>query len=358
MEAAVGNADVVAAYGRHVLLRDDQGRPHAAVIRGRRREAVVGDRVVAAPASSDQMIIEQIAARRNVVRRSDGFREKSIAANLDRAFVVVSGAPRFDEALLLRVLIALGAEGIATGLIVTKSDLAEATAAIMPRLAVHEALGIPILRVSAGRGDDGAAGGDATGDATGDAVGDATGVAASGASGSASGSATSDATGDATGVAASDAAGGAPGDATGLGALSATLGGGRTLLLGQSGMGKSTLVNALIPTAAQQTASISRALNSGRHTTTVTRAFELPGGGTLIDSPGFQTFEVDHLSRWQIDHAMPEFADLLGHCRFNDCEHRGEPGCAVLEAREAGRIDDLRLRLYRELIDGRRRRRS
>jgi ribosome biogenesis GTPase len=331
MEAAVGNADVVAAHGRHILLRDDQGRPHAAVIRGRRRETVVGDRVVAAPASSDQMIIEQIATRRNVVRRSDGLREKSIAANLDRAFIVVSGAPRFDEALLLRVLIGLGAEGIAAGLIVTKGDLAEATAAIMPRLAVHEALGIPILRVTAGRG----AGGGACDDGR-----------AAGGEGLARGLASC----DRTDVVANAGAG--------LGALSAVLRGGRTLLLGQSGMGKSTLVNALIPNADQQTASISRALNSGRHTTTVTRAFELPGGGTLIDSPGFQTFEVDHLSRWQIDHAMPEFESLLGHCRFNDCEHRGEPGCAILEAREAGRIDALRLRLYQELIDGRRRRPS
>lgn len=289
-----GTADVVAAHGRHVLLRDDHGQDHAAMLRGRRREAVVGDRVVAVPASDDQWVIEAVVPRRNLVRRSDAFRDKPIAANLDQALVVVSGEPRFDEALLLRVLIALAAEGVPSGLIATKSDLAGPTTAIAPRLAAHEAIGLVVLRVAM------------------------------------------------------------RGETTGLDALRQQLAGRRTLLLGQSGMGKSTLVNALVPTAAQQTASISRALNSGRHTTTFTRAFHLPEGGTLIDSPGFQMFEVDHLTRWQVDHAMPEFAALLGHCRFNDCEHRGEPGCAVAEACDDGRIDPLRYRLYRDLIEGRR----
>jgi ribosome biogenesis GTPase len=289
-----GNADVVAAHGRHVLLRDDDGQTHAAMLRGRRREAVVGDRVVAVPASDDQWVIEAVAPRRNLVRRSDAFRDKPIAANVDLALVVVSGEPRFDEALLLRVLIALAAEGVPSGLIATKSDLAGPTAAIASRLAAHEAIGLIVLRVAM------------------------------------------------------------RGEMTGLDAMRQQLAGRRTLLLGQSGMGKSTLVNALVPTAAQQTASISRALNSGRHTTTFTRAFHLPGGGTLIDSPGFQMFEVDHLTRWQVDHAMPEFTTLLGRCRFNDCEHRGEPGCAVAEACDDGRIDALRFRLYRDLIEGRR----
>jgi ribosome biogenesis GTPase len=123
----------------------------------------------------------------------------------------------------------------------------------------------------------------------------------------------------------------------------------RTLLLGQSGMGKSTLVNALIPGVEQQTAAISEALASGRHTTTFTRAFELPDGGWIVDSPGFQTFEIAHLSSWQLMHAMPEFRPLLGQCRFNDCKHREEPGCAIRTAADEGRLDSLRYNLFAEI---------
>ena len=290
-----GSADIIAAHGRHFLVIDDHGERHAAVPRGRQLEAVVGDRVRIATASADQMVIEQIEPRRNLIRRSDRYRSKAIAANVDRVLAVISGEPRYDEALLLRVLLSAAAEGIATGLVATKQDLDAAAEAIEPRLAVHEREGMPVWRVTASP----------------------------------------------------------DGDHTGLDALRSALTGRRTALLGQSGMGKSTLVNALVPTAGQQTASISRALNSGRHTTTDTRAFELPGGGTLIDSPGFQTFEIEHLSHWQIGHAMPEFTALLGRCRFNDCQHLDEPGCAIRPAAESGRIDALRYRLYRELIESR-----
>lgn len=291
---AVG-ADIIAAHGRHFLVIDDKGERHAAVPRGRQLEAVVGDRVEIAAASADQMVIERIETRRNVIRRSDRFRSKAIAANVDQALLVISGEPRYDEALLLRVLLSAAAEGVAVGLVATKQDLREAAGAIEPRLALYERWAIPVWRVTT----------------------------------------------------ASD------GDPSGLAALREALADRRSLLLGQSGMGKSTLVNALVPTAGQQTASISRALNSGRHTTTDTRAFTLPGGGSLIDSPGFQTFEIEHLTHWQIGHAMPEFAQLLGQCRFNDCQHLDEPGCAIRLAAEAGSIDALRYRLYRELIEHR-----
>lgn len=293
--SAIGNADVIAAHGRHFLIVDDDDRRHAAVARGRQLEVVVGDRVTATTASADQMVIESVIPRRNVIRRSDRYRSKSIAANVDRALLVISGEPRYDEALLLRVLLAARAEDVLAGLVASKQDLVTAAAAIEPRLALFESLGVPVWRVS-------------TNPET---------------------------------------------EQAGLDILRAALADQRTLLLGQSGMGKSTLVNALVPTAGQQTASISRALNSGRHTTTDTRAFALPGGGTLIDSPGFQTFEIDHLTHWQIAHAMPEFDALLGCCRFNDCQHGDEPGCAIRAAVEAGRIDPLRYRLFRELTASR-----
>ncbi len=279
---------MVAAHGRNFLLRprtapDDR---LAAVVRARRTDCVVGDQVAYRRLSQDQAVIERVLPRMNRVARSDAFRTKVIAANVDQAGVVVSGEPPFDEALLLRVLVALEAEAIGCLIVASKLDLETARAAVAPRLAVYRDLGYPVIETAAA------------------------------------------------------------GSPPVLGELPARVRGKRTLLLGESGMGKSTLVNALVPGAARQTAAISAALAAGRHTTTDTRAFELPEGGWLLDSPGFQTFEVMHLTRWQVAHAMPEFRPLLGRCRFNDCSHAADPGCAIREAAQDGRIDPLRYKLF------------
>jgi ribosome biogenesis GTPase len=225
------------------------------------------------------------------VTRSDNFRSKTIAANLDLAGIVISGYPRFNEALLVRILIALESEAIPCLLIATKQDLDLSREAMAARQEAYRSLGYPVIATAAKA---------------------------------------------------------APAS---LRSLAQQLRGKRTLLLGESGMGKSTLINALVSGAEQQTAAISQALASGRHTTTFTRAFELAEGGWILDSPGFQTFEIAHLSRWQRVHAMPEFRPLLGRCRFNDCSHRKEPGCAIRAAAQEGRIDPLRYKFFTELDD-------
>jgi ribosome biogenesis GTPase len=123
-----------------------------------------------------------------------------------------------------------------------------------------------------------------------------------------------------------------------------------TLLLGQSGMGKSTLVNLVVPNAEVATREISTALNSGRHTTTFTRLYPLPDGGALIDSPGFQEFGLHHLTEGKLERAFPEFRPLLPNCRFYNCHHLQEPGCAILEAVADGRIAPARHALYAQLV--------
>ena len=115
-------------------------------------------------------------------------------------------------------------------------------------------------------------------------------------------------------------------------------------------MGKSTLVNLLIPDAEAATREISTALNSGRHTTTFTRLYTLPEGGALIDSPGFQEFGLYHLTEGKLERAFPEFRPLLAHCRFYNCHHLHEPGCAILEAVDDGRIAPERQALYAQLM--------
>jgi ribosome biogenesis GTPase / thiamine phosphate phosphatase len=281
---------VIAAYGRHFLLQVAPDEiPLKAVARGRRGDCVVGDRVAWRRLNDQQAVIDQVLPRDNQVTRSDNFRSKTIAANVDLAGVVISGYPRFDEALLVRILIALEAEGIPALLVATKQDLEAAREAMNEREALYRALGYPVIATAA------------------------------------------------------------KSDPATLQPLMEQMRGKRTLLLGQSGMGKSTLVNALVEGAEQQTAAISEALASGRHTTTFTRAFEMRNGGWILDSPGFQSFEIAHLSRWQMVHAMPEFRPLLGQCRFNDCSHREEPGCAIRAAARAGSIDPLRYKLFTEI---------
>jgi ribosome biogenesis GTPase len=128
------------------------------------------------------------------------------------------------------------------------------------------------------------------------------------------------------------------------------LAGETTVLIGQSGMGKSTIVNALVPGAGLRTQEISTFLDSGRHTTSATRLFRLAGGGSIIDSPGLQEFGLAHLDRAQIEHGFPELRPLAGQCHFGDCRHDAEPRCAVLAAARAGRIAPRRLALLHRIL--------
>ena len=124
------------------------------------------------------------------------------------------------------------------------------------------------------------------------------------------------------------------------------LAGQHTVLIGQSGMGKSTLVNALAPGADARTREVSAALVAGRHTTTSTRLYHLAGDGWLVDSPGMSVFGLAHYDPAVLAHAFVELRAIAGECRFRDCRHEREPGCAVQAALAAGRIAPQRLALF------------
>jgi ribosome biogenesis GTPase len=137
----------------------------------------------------------------------------------------------------------------------------------------------------------------------------------------------------------------------GLDQLQTHLRGATAIFVGQSGVGKSALVNALLPGAAAAEGSLSDAEDKGRHTTTSARLFHLPGGGRLIDSPGIREFGLGHIEPRQVLEGFVEFREWLGACRFRDCAHDTEAGCALRAALDAGRIDPRRMQSYRLIRD-------
>jgi ribosome biogenesis GTPase len=288
----------VAGHGRQAFLRGDDGRTMVGVTRGRRSDLCVGDRVCVAPTSPGQVVIEAVLPRRNEVARSDAMRTKRLAANVDRVAIVIAPDPPFSEELLMRAAISATVAAVKVAIIANKVDLADADPAFERRLAVYEGLGYPVFRVSARH---------------------------------------------------------RPVEA--VTTLVPLLADTTTLLMGQSGMGKSTLVNVLVPDAGLETREISAALSAGRHTTTFTRMFEHAVAGDaqraarIVDSPGFQTFGLAHISLSQLEHAMPEFDPFRGRCRYNDCTHRDEPGCAIRQAQAEGRIDARRYEIHLRIAE-------
>jgi ribosome biogenesis GTPase len=290
---AVQHGRVVAMFGRKVEVRvEATGERVKCAAHGRRMEAVCGDRVSISRAAeghdASQGMIESIDDRSSVLFRRDAMREKVIAANVTLVAYVVAGEPPFSDELLSRCLIAASAAGIEALIVLNKTDLSGSTAQARRQLAPFAALGYPVQEVAAQQDVEG---------------------------------------------------------------LRARLAGHESLLIGQSGMGKSTLVNALVPDAGARTGEISSALDAGRHTTTASRLYALQPSGSVIDSPGLQAFGLAHVPTDRLAAAFPEFAPLIASCRFANCRHQTEPGCAVREACNRGAIDPRRMRIFDTLLE-------
>ncbi len=293
---------VVAGFGRHCLVETPAGGRLICHPRGKKSQAVVGDRVLWLP-SQDEGTIEKVQPRSNLFYRQDDLRTKSFAANLDQVLILIAAEPEFSESQLTRALIAAEAERITPIIALNKSDLAEPFARAWAKLAPYRAMGYQVLPLA---------------------------VKPKTATPLANNAQT-----------------------TGLRAL---LQGKKTLVLGPSGAGKSSLTNLLIPGAQVLTAEISQALNSGKHTTTSTTLYWLDAerSSALIDSPGFQEFGLHHIAPMQLAGYMPDLKAHAQDCKFYNCTHLHEPGCGVIsEVKSAAGpvgISASRYRLYSDLF--------
>lgn len=285
---------VIAAHGRHYLVQANGIKLHC-VTRGKKSDVAVGDRVEYQLTSLNQGVIESIVPRKTLLYRSDQYKSKMLAANLTQLMIVVATEPSFSDDLVSRALVASESAEIKPHIILNKIDVTTSLAKARERVGLYANLGYPVHEVSV----------------------------------------TSQP------------------DQTRELMLNLIMGQ-STILIGQSGMGKSSLINLLIPDAEIATREISAALDTGKHTTTFTRAFQMDdheGEPTyVIDSPGFQEFGLHHLSEGMLERSFPEFLPHLGKCKFYNCHHHTEPGCAVLSALKDGEIAEIRHALFKQLV--------
>ena len=276
---------VVASHGRHCVVETPDGERRICHPRGKKSQVVVGDRVQWL-ASTDEGTIEKVEPRHNLFYRQDEIRTKSFAANLDQVLILLAAEPEFSEMQLTRALIAAEAEHITPLIVLNKRDLTDLHARALARLESYVKMGYTVLQGAFKSGD--------------------------------------------------------------LGDLPERLKHKITLVLGPSGTGKSTLINALVPNANVATAEISQALNSGKHTTTSTtwHWVDTERKTGLIDSPGFQEFGVHHIDAMQLAAYMPDFKPHVANCKFYNCTHLHEPNCGVQAAVASGEITASRYRLY------------
>jgi len=281
---------VIAAYGRHFEVETVQAI-YSCVVRGKKKGVVCGDRVEILITAEGQGIIETVLPRSSLFYRSELFREKLIAANITQLVFILAITPTCSFELLDRCLIVAENQGIKSLILLNKIDLADQNVqsqTVIQNLAFYRELGYSVLEISAENS---------------------------------------------------------------VQSLIPLLIGQISLLAGQSGVGKSTLLNALIPSAQQATAQISDALDSGRHTTTHARLFHLDANSSIVDSPGFQEFGLQQLDEASLAWGFIEFRPFLKQCKFRNCRHVSEPGCKLLQAAQAGVLNSRRLACYHKLVN-------
>ncbi len=284
---------VVTRHGQNLAVSDEQGELIHCLFRQNIGDLVCGDRVLwQATAEGEGVVTARLERSSALIRPTFGGVEKALAANITQLVVVLAPEPPPSRYLTDQYLVAAEQIGIDAIIALNKCDLIDPDAPDSPARAfgVYERIGYPLVQISAKHEH-------------------------------------------------------------GLDPLIERLRNQTSILVGQSGVGKSSLINALLPDLELQTGRLSRTSGLGCHTTSATTLYQLPGGGCLIDSPGVRSVRLGQLDRRQLAEGFREFRPFLGLCRFSNCSHRQEPGCALKEAVAEGRIDLQRLENYLHMAD-------
>ena len=276
---------VVASYGKRFDVELADKVRISCVTRGKKTDLACGDIVNIKLTDKREGVVESSLPRTSLLYRSNAFKSKILASNVTQIVITLATQPSFYESLLNRCLVAAEAANIKPLIVLNKCDLADITDA-KTTLQHYQNLGYQVIHLAA----------------------------------------TENITG-----------------------LLPHLQHHQSVLVGQSGMGKSTIINALLPNENVRTQIVSEALDSGKHTTTAAHLYHLDETTSLIDSPGLQEFGLNHLTNEQLELAFIEFKPYLGKCRFNNCKHSHEPDCAVINAVNDGTISNKRLHFYQEL---------
>lgn len=288
---------VISRYGKLADVEDEAGHLHRCNIRRIIPSLVAGDRVIWRLSQDVRAhgIIEAVLPRQSQFVRPDYYNGiKIVAANVDQIIIVLAVLPTFSLNILDRYLVACETMQIMPTLVFNKMDLLSVAEkkAIAETLAIYQNMGYPVLFVSQKL-------------------------------------------------------------AEGIADLRSILSDHTTIFVGQSGVGKSSLINMLLPDLAKQadTGHLSEISGLGQHTTTAVRLYHLPDGGAIIDSPGVREFGLWHLKAKQVDQGFIEFHDYLGRCRYRDCKHVDDLGCALRDAVANGWIAVSRFENYHRILD-------
>lgn len=294
---AMESAVVISRFGQHADIETSQGDVLRCNIRRTVSSLVTGDIVAwrRAPETERglQGVIEAVEDRRSLLTRPDTYDGiKPVAANIDQIFVVTSPLPAFSTQIIDRYLVACEDIGITPIIVLNKVDLIDGEYAqyIRERLDMYREIGYTVAEVSAEQ-------------------------------------------------------------VQGLDQLTALMANNTSIFVGQSGVGKSSLVNAILPHAEIVTRDVSSNSGLGQHTTTVARLHRLANNAALIDSPGIREFGLWHIEADRVTWAFRDFRPFIGACKFRDCSHRNDPGCALVQAVEDGTLDAERLQNYHRIID-------
>ncbi|MCG9767393.1 small ribosomal subunit biogenesis GTPase RsgA [Pseudoalteromonas piscicida] len=292
-EAAV----VISRFGQHADIETTDQEVLRCNIRRTVTSLVCGDEVIfrRAKVSDGDLagVIEAVHERRTQLTRPDFYDGvKVVAANIDQILMVSAVVPEFTPQIIDRYLVACEDMGIEPILLLNKIDLLdqESLEYIDEVLDIYRELGYRVLLVSTKSGE-------------------------------------------------------------GIDELKHMLEDKNNIFVGQSGVGKSTLVNTVLPNADILTKEVSENSGLGQHTTTVSRLHHLPSGGNLIDSPGIREFGLWHLDVERVTWCFKEFREFIGGCRFRDCKHLNDPGCLLREAVDEGKISELRFESYHRILE-------